>query len=774
MLPVARYITFFIILLNVITAHAGDQHAFRGTVSEDESGDPLIGATVYFPSLSTGTITDENGRFSIDLDCGDEPLQVIISYIGYQSDTLMRECNDKPVNVALVPGIAIKEVLVTDGSGHAKANFERTRTGYVELKMDQINRLPAFLGENDVLKAVQLMPGIQSAEGATTGFYVRGGNSDQNLIMLNDAVIYNPFHSAGFISIFNGDIVDDIGIYKTAFPSQYGGRLSSYLQVTTRDPSSRELSGSAGIGAITTRLTMDIPIVKDKLSLMVSGRAFYSYSLFRVFASDNIKEDLPVFYFYDAYGQLTWKPTIKDKISAYYYHGKDYVSFHDYSNNDSTAFRIEWSNSVTGMSWQHNFTDNLISKLSFYRTQYAFGFGLNSYWNEQNLTSLIREYGWKLNFSQSAGTHYLQYGAEGLMQFIRPEVVRVVTNNHNSNPATRVADIDQVYRPFTGTLYVNDDWKVHPRFGINYGVRIPFYVNYGAFYYSIDPKIVMRYQAGKSASLKASYSYGSQFVHMLVSSTATTPLDLWIGSSASVKPQKGHAVSLGYYQNFSKDRYEFSVEGYYRKLTNQIDYREGAEVFSSEAIEHKLLFGEGWTGGAEFFLRKQQGKFTGFIGYTLSWARRQFDELNDGKPFDYKYDRRHDLSVSLGYKFSEHWSVSTLFVIGSGQALTIPSRVYYTPQMQGQWGTTVVDYGDRNSYRLKPYHRLDLSITYSGKQRKRAQSHLKLDIYNIYNRKNSFFVLMDSDQNDQGGTELYLREYALIPIMPSISYQITF
>ncbi|MCP4123095.1 MAG: TonB-dependent receptor [Bacteroidetes bacterium] len=751
---------------------AQENQPVEGKIIDAETGRPLIGASVWIPELNTGTTTDVEGIYNISVTPS-ERITFIFSYIGYVSDTLMLESGGTlPEVIGLQMGMILEEVVISDAAGKAKANIERTRMSFVDLSMKQVNSLPALLSENDVLKAIQLLPGIQSTEGATTGYYVRGGASDQNLIMLNNAVIYNPFHAAGFISIFNGDIVKEISIHKTAFPAKYGGRLSSHLQVDTKDPSFSKVEGSAGIGLVTARMTVSVPIVKEKLAMTVSGRGFYSYALARAFIDEPLKSDLPNYYFYDAFGQVGWKPSDKDKLNLFYYHGQDLIDFQDKSTTDSTAFNIPWSNTAVGGYWTHIFNDNLVGSLSSYHTRYDFRFGADYSTGSQALSTKLREWGARLNLSQSIGSHYLDYGVEGLYQDIRPEVTKDIASN-SAAPSRRIADVSSIYQPITITSYFNDDWKVTSRLGINYGVRFPLFYGNNAFYYSIDPKIVMRYKVGISSSLKASYSYGSQFVHMLVSSTATTPLDLWVSSNETIEPQRGHSVAVGYYQNFADNQFEASVEGYYKSLQNQIEYKEGTDVFSDQPINEKVLSGDGWTSGVEFFLRKRTGKVTGFVAYTLAWAKRAFEELNDGKPFDYKYDRRHDMTFSVNYQINPKWSVSGLFIIGSAQALTVPQGVSYSPTGQGS-GTYVYDYGDRNSFRLNPYHRLDLSVKYSGKP-KRVQSHFKFDIYNVYNRKNSFFVLLDTKRTSKNGTpELYLRDYALIPVLPSISYQIEF
>ena len=765
-------LSLMFVLFNIPFVMGQQTNIITGKVIDSGTLDVLIGATIWLDTEQTGTTTDIEGEFRIKVPIADS-YKMIVSYVGFVSDTLIINASHiTNIEITLSEGFELQEVEISNKGQKSRDNYERNQMSLVELSMEQVNKLPALLSENDVLKAIQLLPGIQSAEGAATGYYVRGGSSDQNLILLNNATVYNPFHAAGFISIFNGDFIKDIDIYKGAIPSDQGGRLSSLLNVGTKTPSFTEVNGSAGIGLVTAKLTVEAPIVKDKLAILVSGRAFYSYSLVRALVSEELKADLPKYYFYDAYGQMNWKASKKDDVSLFYYNGSDLVYFQDKTNDENTIFNIPWSNTVMGGEWKHKFNDKMISKLSAYQTQYDFMFGADYGYGAQTLNTAIKEIGARFSISHAVKNHYFNYGISGSHMMIRPEVTKDVVNSNSVT--TRIADVKEFYSPTHINAFVNDDWNITNRIGLNYGIRIGLFKEGDQYYTNIDPKIVTRFQLTDQSAIKASYSYASQFVHLLVNSTATTPLDLWVSSNDKIKPQTAHSVSLGWYQNFHKNQYEASVETYYKRLGNQIEYKEGVDVFSDISFDDKLIFGDGWASGMEFFLRKQEGKLTGFVGYTLAWAKRQFDELNNGDWYNYKFDRRHDLTLSLNYQISDRWSIASLFVIGTGHTITVPKDIYFTPRSQGNGGYTI-DYGERNSYRLKSYHRLDLSVTYTGKPKRRVQSNFKFDIYNVYNRSNAFFVLLTSENLGRGaGRQASLKEYSLIPILPSISYQMEF
>lgn len=765
-------IIFFLVCFGMQHIMGFSGNTISGKVYDAESQEALIGATIQLLDFDLGTVTDLDGSFKLDAPQA-ASYRITFSYIGFVTDTLIVDySNTKNISIALQEGVELEEVVISDKYSKAKDNYQKTRMSFVDLDPETVKLLPALLSENDVLKAIQLLPGIQSTEGASTGYYVRGGGSDQNLILLNDATIYNPFHAAGFISIFNGDVVDRIDMYKGGFPSQYGGRLSSLLSVQSKTPSFQKASGNVGIGLVTAKATFELPIVKNKLSILMSGRGFYSYSLFRAFASADLKKDLPKYYFYDMHGQVDWKPSEKDHVSLFYYSGKDQVAFQDKSTKDSTKFDIPWSNSVAGGSWKRQISDDLIITTSAYQSKYDFFFGADYTYGGQNLTTEIKEIGGRVNLSHKVNQHYLNYGVQGNYSSITPEIKKYDIDRSNLNN-TRVADIQKSYQPINVNLYLNDDWSVTEKFGINYGVRLGIFREQTKTFYNVDPKVVLRYNLSKSSSVKASYNYSTQYLHLLASSTTTSPLDLWISSNEKVAPQRAHSVSLGWYQNLKNNTYEISVEGYFRKLNNQIEYKEGVDVFAGDNFSDKLLFGQGRSGGLEFLIRKRAGKVTGFVGYTLAWAKRQFDDLNQGEWYNFKFDRRHDFTASINYNINERWSISALFVVGTGNTLTIPSTEFYTPKNQG-YGNYFVDYNNRNSYRLSANHRLDLSVTYKSKP-KRVQSIFKLDIYNVYSRKNPFFVILTSDgQGRRQPNKHTLREYALLPIIPSFSYQMEF
>lgn len=731
---------------------------------------PLIGILVKDSAVGIGEISDKQGVVDFRLPKGDYIFETF--FVGFEQQNFNISLqNDTLINIALKEGVILDEVLVSEQKMQVRANVESAQSGMIEIPIKQMSQLPVFLGELDILKSIQLLPGVQSGTEASTGYYVRGGGADQNLISLDGAEIYNPSHAAGFISIFNMDMIKDATLYKGGFPAQYGGRISSILDIKTKDGNFDKWETNLGIGLVTSRFTASGPILKNKLAFIGSFRSFYSYSLFRGLNSKSKRESLPKYFFYDLNGKITWRASEKDNVFVSFYSGKDNIGFSDYTNVDSSKYDIPWSNLMAIAKWNHQFDKKLFSSLSFIYTTYHFDFGFENIYGKNNLKSGIKDYRVKYDFELPIDKSInIKFGAYYSNNTFTPNISKENFNNSGVDTTRNPPQtVNQLHFYGAYEQKINDSWM------LNIGLRAPIFIHPQKTYIGLEPRFQLKYQITKNISLKTAYTYMSQYVHLLSASTASTPLDLWIPSNATVKPQKAQQISLGYFQNFKNDTYEMSVEGFYKDLKNQVEYKEGSNIFKDAEIDKILTFGKGWSSGVEFFFRKRVGKFNGFIGYTLGWAKRQFPELNNGLPYLAKYDRRHDMTVALNYEISKHWSFSSLFVFGTGHSITLPEGQYFIHSGQGWFGTQYgYDYGNKNGYKLRAYNRLDVGLCYK-RERKHSHSELRLDIYNVYSRLNPFFVaLVQSVDPKTNKLNFRLREYSILPIVPSISFNVFF
>lgn len=762
------FFIFFIFFISIVNGQALIKLVFN--IVDESNNKPLSGILIRDDSAQIGDFSNENGMVNLQIEKGLYRFET--SFIGYSVQFFeINLTRDTVINVFLREGVALDEVLVSEMKSQIRNNVESTQSGMIEIPIKQISQLPVFLGELDILKSIQLLPGVQSGTEATTGYYVRGGGADQNLILLDGAEIYNPSHAAGFISIFNMDMIKDATLYKGGFPAQYGGRISSILDIKTKEGNYEKWETNMGIGLVTSRITTSGPLWKNKISFLGSFRSFYSYSIFRGFNSKEKRASLPKYFFYDFNGKISWRVNEKDKLFFSFYSGKDNVGFSDYTNIDSSQYDIPWSNLMAVAKWSHQFDKGLFSELSFIYTTYNFNFGFRNIYSENNLNSGIKDLRAKYDFEKKIiNEGMVKFGAYYSNNTFTPNISKQNFKNPLEdtikNPPIRV---NQYH------LYASLDQKINEQWSISTGIRLPIFSHPNKIYLGVEPRFLLKYQINRNVSLKASYSLMNQFVHLLSASTASTPLDLWIPSSDIVKPQRAQQVSLGYFQNFGNDSYELSIEGFYKALQNQVEYKEGANIFKDSQIEEILTFGKGWSAGAEFFVRKRVGKFNGFAGYTLGWAKRQFPELNNGLPYFAKYDRRHDMTIALNYEINKKWSFSSLFVFGTGHSISLPEGQYFVHSGQGWFGNQYgYDYGSKNGYKLRSYHRLDIGLCYK-RERKHSHSELRFDIYNVYSRLNPFFVaLVQAVDPKTNKLNFKLREYSILPIVPSVSFNVFF
>jgi hypothetical protein len=590
------------------------QFRVTGRIMEAATQEPLSFAVISDTISGKVVVADAEGRYEMSLS-GRVVLKV--SYIGYQQelvDTIIYQ--PAKINFYLEEGVLLDEVVISADQLRVRQNVTQAQMGLIEVPIEQMRTLPVFLGEMDILKSIQLLPGIQSGSEASSGFYVRGGAADQNLVLYDNVPVYNPFHAAGFLSVFNMDVLSDVNVYKGGFPARLGGRISSVIDVSSKSGSMKEWSANGGIGLITSRLTAQGPVIKDKLSLLISARTFYSYSLMRLFFPKDRKESLPVYYFYDVNARMDYRINPKNKLTFSVYTGGDKIGFIDNDIEDSAAYTIPWKNHLLTTYWIYNPNDRVQTRLQAYYTRFDFSFGYKTSFADYTLNSGIRdvvilnENKWLPN-----SKHTFYWGAE--------------TGSHRYLPNVSDNDIDNIENDsfperkpavsaWTMSAYVQHEWNPSTRWGLNYGLRLPFFWSQGAFYMIPEPRFSLKYQYHEDQSVKIAYTLMSQNVHLLSSSTASTPLDLWIPGSDTIRPQIAHQVSAGWFRNFKNDQYELNVEAFCKKLFNQIEYREGESIFRTDDYRKIITFGEGWAAGMEWLIRKRYGRFNGFAAYTLA------------------------------------------------------------------------------------------------------------------------------------------------------------
>lgn len=783
-----RFFTLFLLLFLTFDAMAQKKVTVSGYLKDADSGEDLIGASVYIKENTKGTVTNTYGFFSFSIEPGDYTLMA--SYIGYDNyEEKISLTEDLRVNINLkATAIEMQSVTVT---GEKSNNTESTEMGRATINMETVKSLPAFMGEADPMKTIQLLPGVLAAGEGNSGFYVRGGGPDQNLILLDEAVVYNASHLFGFFSVFNADAVKNIELYKGTMPSNFGGRLASVVDVTMKDGNNQKYEVDGGIGLIASRLTVQGPIKKNVSSFLVSGRRTYIDVIMQPF----IKESSPFkgsgYYFYDLNAKVNYRFSDKDRLYLSGYFGKDKFYFKDAEAGFESE--IPWGNATATVRWNHLYNDKLFSNLSLIYSKYDFSFGAIQDQFEFRLFSGIQDYNAKLDYSWfPAGRHRVKFGGNYVFHTFIPSNATARSGDVTFN----TGDIVKLYG-HEGAVYIGDDYDVTEKLRINIGARYSGFGHVGEFtryikdpttnensdtivygkgdlvkfYHGIEPRASLRYTINKTSSVKAAYTHNLQYIHLASLSTVSLPTDVWVPVTDRTKPQIGDQISVGYFKNFKEDMYETSVEVYYKSMQNQVEYREGAQPDDDvlDNIDNNFVFGKGWSYGAEFFLKKRHGKFNGWIGYTLAWTKRKFDDLNFGEEFYAKFDRRHDLSVALTYDLNDRITFGLVFIYASGNAITLPNSWYLIDN------TITYEFAPRNSIRMIPYHRLDLSMTYKFKKREKFNSDLNVSVYNAYSRMNPYFLYIDTSGDPYNGDlTIKAKQVSLFPILPSITYNFRF
>lgn len=747
-----------------------------GYIKDNTNGETMIGASVFNQAMpSQGTVTNAYGFYSLSLPAG--KYTIVYSYLGYQNQVFEIDLTkDLSFDVQLSDGVFMNEVVVTAEKDNAKQNVESTNMGTMEIPVEQIKQLPALMGEVDVLKSIQLLPGVLSSGEGNAGFYVRGGGPDQNLVLLDEALVYNSGHLLGFFSVFNADAIKNTTLIKGGMPANYGGRLSSVVDVQMKEGNSKFYEAEGGVGLISSRLTVQGPIVKEKASFIVSGRRTYILDLLKPYLKGGNFEGTNYF-FYDLNTKLNWQIGKKDKVFISGYFGRDVLTLAQPKRN--FKFDLPYGNSTLTARWNHLFTNKLFMNVTAIYNDYQFEFQGKQQDFGFKLFSGVEDINARVDFDYFPNPkHFIRWGINSTYHKLTPSTVSA-----NSGDTTFETNLKPKYA-LENAIYIKDEWEISDVLSVDVGLRFSAFTQLGPYtskisnksysatdpvvtYTGWEPRFSARYAFLPNQSIKLGINRSNQYIHLVSNSSSTLPTDVWSPSSERVKPQQGIQYALGYFRNFFDNALETSIEVYYKDLKNQLDYSESAVQELGVEEEEKFIAGQGRAYGAEFFVKKSKGKFNGWIGYTFSKSERKFESIGDGAWFPAVYDRPHDLSVVLNYKFSDKWSASGVFIYGTGKAYTPLSAIYNIDNNVNFY------YGPRNSARLPDYHRADLSFTYKpgAKAKKRFVGSWSFGVYNIYNRKNPFFTFFEeAKDSDAALPKLDAYKVTIFPIIPSISY----
>ena len=782
------------------------QHTLSGYVKDALTGEALIGVSIYVEKESKGATTNVYGFYSISLKSGE--YEVKYSYVGYADILKTIQFKDHVrLNIDLKESQDLLDEVVIDAK-QSDENTTGTQMGQIELSIDKIKTIPAFMGEVDILKTIQFLPGVSSGGEGNTGFYVRGGGPDQNLILLDEATVYNASHLFGFFSVFNADAIKNVKLIKGGMPSNYGGRLSSVLDITMKDGNYKSFQADGGIGLIASRLTLQGPIKEDTASFILSGRRTYIDVLAKPLISDTSAFKGSGYYFYDLTAKLNWRLSDKDRLYLSGYFGRDVFTF---NNKDlDFNFNIPWGNATASLRWNHLFSDKLFVNTTAVFTDYNFAFEGGSSDFNFKLTSGVRDGNLKQDYTYyHSSLHNIKFGWNYTLHRFIPTSTEASSNDVEFDTGEKVKIWGN-----EAAIYLLDDWSVNERLKVNFGMRLSMYQHIGPFtryfnnentgttdstinyssgkpiktYFGPEPRLSARYLFPDNSSFKLGIAHNYQYIHLASISSVSLPTDLWFPSTEVVKPQIGTQYSMGYFKNFFNNKYEASVELYYKDLNNLIEYKENSfpEDNLKNNVDNQLTFGRGYSYGAEFFLKKRLGDFNGWIGYTWSKTMRQFDEIDNGVEFPAKYDRRNDLSVVLQYQINERVNIGGVFVYATGNSLSLPERRWFSAEEN----RIITVWSKRNAFRLDAYHRADISITIDAKpykevknietnnlvrKKKKVISSWNISVYNVYNRANPYFIFFDATGDpSQGSVDFNANQVSLFPILPSVTWNFKF
>ncbi len=792
-------IWIFVLVCSTAALAQSGRVTLSGTVSDASNGETMLGVYVILSEVNTpsnvqGGVTNQAGYYSVSVLPGQYKLTV--NYLGYKTieDTIELRKSEKRSFELEPTAIAGEEVVIQGERGNA--NVSSGDVGRMEMSIQTIKALPALMGEADIIKSVQLLPGVQAAGEGNSGFYVRGSGTDQNLILLDEATIYNPDHLFGFFSIFNADAVKSIDLIKSGMPAYFGGRAASILNVYQKEGNLKKYEVDGGLGLIFSHLTVQGPIKKNRASFLISARRTYADVIIQPF----LKKESPMkgtnFYFYDINAKFNVVINPKHRLFFGAYYGSDVYGFK--SKSQQTLMTFRWGNAAASARWNYIIANRLFLNTSATFSYYNFGTEMRIDPYSLNIASGVRDYSLKSELTWiPTPKHNVRFGVHDIVHDCLPGQYAVEAGVGNSFGLPPV----QHYIGNELALYAHDEWDINKHWKLNFGVRYTNFHHLGPFtryvlddfghvtdsivykpaqsicqYNRAEPRLSVRWMIDSTTSIKASATLNYQFMHQISIASISLPTDVWIPSTDLLKPQTVLQYTLGVFKNFHHNMFETYVDLYYKQMYNLAEYRDGLD-FSVFTInpDQLYVFGKGWSAGAEFYIKKSKGRFTGFIGYTLGFTRRQFDDLNGGKPYWAKYDRRHDVSISLSYEILRNkLSISALWVYQSGNTMTVPLGYYL------YMGSVVTEWSGRNEYRVNPYHRLDIAVDWTIKKTSKFETGLNFSIYNVYNRQNPFLVFFETRVETEGGdiTSFSMQNHAyqmsLFPIIPSVMWTFKF
>ena len=783
-----------------------------GYITDRNSGETLIGAGVLVEETTrktpTGAVTNAYGYYTLTIPRGKVILQY--SYVGYESVGMELDLQrDTTVNIVLNPSAQIKEATVV---AQKDAGIQSTYLGAIDIPLVHIQRTPVVFGEADVLKAIQLMPGVQGGNEGFTGLYVRGGGPDENLILLDGVPIYNVDHMLGILSVFQTEAVKKVTLYKGSFPARYGGRVSSIVDIRTNDGNMKETHGSIGLGALTEKFHLEGPIIKDKLSYSLSARGLHTVFFDPIIRyagkkfTDEGEEIYANYFFYDLNGKITWRLSDSDRFFLASYNGRDQmnVKYEDdgsyYGETEGfnrTKMGLGWGNNVVSLRWNHVFSSQLFAnttvaynryRMSMYSSMWSQGTNYDGtryrYDFDIDYLSGIRDWSGKVDFDYvPSPRHLVKFGAEYLHHTFLPQTLTAVTYSEEGNDKNNTNDTYGNTTPYKGhdmSLYVEDDFSVTDRLTFNPGLHFSLFNTDGKSYWSLQPRVSAKYAWDGGWSLKAGYARMAQYVHLLSSAQISLPVDLWVPITKDIKPVTSDQFSTGIYYDGIKG-WEFSVEGYYKSMHNILEYKDGTVMIATNTgWETKVEMGEGRAMGLEFFVQKTAGPLTGWIAYTLAKSDRQFldGSINLGERFPYKYDRRHNFNINANWQVTPNIDLSATFVFATGGTTTLPVRKTAILPPGSDWVQSADYVEHRNNYRLPASHHLNVGANFHRKKR-HGERIWTLGVYNVYNQMNPNLVLVHYETKrktpeSEPVTSLVMEKVTILPIIPSVSYTYQF